>query len=250
MKSRPLRMLLWVALLLSIACCSHVRVTNAVPVDLSEPVLRNHVLLFGNYGSPSAPMHRASPPDANTRYVQLSNGSRFVCDTTSFEHHDPPPSTGFPLAHGVQAVLQSIMDVGQPCTHVVEEQYATVLCWNREVRHEVVAARTARVLGRYNRSATGNGAASDYWLGIDSFGPYAATAYGGGDACKYEKRPMETEIRFYCRYTELENPIPFLSLHESSQCNYVLRVLSNRFCGIPQLDHAIETETVQCRMLD
>lgn len=251
MELRRLRWSSWSALLLCFTCLLQLHTVIAAPVDLSDTVLRNHVFLFGDYGTAKPNVgstdRNGASLTSSTRYVQLSNGSRFVCDTTDFQHHDPPTSPGYSLNLAMQSVLHSIRAAGLPCTHVVVEQQSIVLCFDREVRRDHVPSQTRHVLGKRDPATAGS---AEYTSGHDAFGPYAATVYGDGEECPYTKRPTETEVRFYCRYTELENPIPFLTLHEASQCQYVLRVMSSRFCYITQLDHAVETETVQCRMLD
>jgi hypothetical protein len=237
---------LWAGALLGIMCLLPLHSLATVSVDLSNTVQRHHVIYFGDYSTSKGPMsNKATGVSANTRYVQLSNGSRFVCDSTELEHHDPPRVSLFPLNMAMRSVINSIKDAGLPCTHVVDEDHSTVLCWDREVRLDTVTAQATRMLGRSSETEP-----QEYWMGRDCFGPYAATVYGNGEECVYTKQPTETEIRFYCRYTEMENPIPFLTLQEASQCHFVLRVLSSKFCFVSHLDHAMETETVRCRMLE
>ncbi|KPA81603.1 hypothetical protein ABB37_03937 [Leptomonas pyrrhocoris] len=238
----------WTVTLAGVAILVQLHYAAAVSVDLSDTVQRNHNIYFGEYGSPKGDRGNADDGAAasmTARYIQLSNGSRFACETTELEHHDPAAPGLVPLNMAVQSAIHSITDGNLPCTHVVQEQYSIVLCWDREVRLDIIAAQTTRVVGRHSLDEP-----QEYWVGHDSFGPYAATVYGNGEECVYNKQPTVTEVRFYCRYTEFENPIPFLTIYEAAQCHFVLRAMSSKFCSIPRLDHAIETETVHCRMLD
>lgn len=239
------RLPFWAAVILSVVCFAQLQRFAAASVDLSDTLQRNHVLYFTEHGDHTAPVDGGDAASANTRYVQLSNGSRFVCETTDIKHHHPPSFADSLLNMRMQSIIDSIKAAGPPCTHVVDEQRSIVLCWNREIRVDKVAARTSRILGRRNETSP-----PDYWTGHDAFGRYVATRYDEGEECWYTRRPSETEIRFYCRYTEMENPVPFLTLHESAQCHFMLRVMSDRFCFVPQLDHAVETETVHCYMLE
>lgn len=213
-------------------------------MDLSNPVERNHFLLLAPYGV----RHRsgANAHGENTaRYVQLSNGSRFVCDTTGTKRRDPLDAKNYPLRHQMESLMTFMRGSDHPCVHYAEESYVTVYCWDNEVREDALSENKASSLGRRRTDGP-----QMYWASNDAFGRYAATVYGDGDECPYDKgRRIETEVRFYCRYSEFENPIPYMSIHESSQCRYMLRLLSSKFCSVHQLDHPSEEETVQCQML-
>ncbi|CAC9552364.1 conserved hypothetical protein [Leishmania infantum JPCM5] len=237
--------MLWLAVAALAVLTLQLRSAAAAPMDLSNPVEHNHFLLLAPYGA----SHRSgtgADGENTARYVQLSNGSRFVCETASTRRREPLDAKSYPLRHQMESLMTVMRRSDHPCVHYAEENYVTVYCWDNEVREDALSENKGRSLGR--RRIDGP---QIYWTSNDAFGRYVATVYGDGDECPYDKgRRIETEVRFHCRYSEFENPIPYMSLHESSQCRYMLRLLSSKFCSVPQLDHPSEEETVRCQMLD
>ncbi|CBZ26381.1 conserved hypothetical protein [Leishmania mexicana MHOM/GT/2001/U1103] len=236
--------ILWLAAAALAVLTLQLHSAAAAPMDLSNPVEHNHFLLLAPYGD----SHRsgATADRGNTaRYVQLSNGSRFVCDTTSIKRRDPLDAKRYSLRHQMESLMTVMRSSDHPCVHYAEENYVTVYCWDKEVREDALTENKGRSLGRRRTDGP-----QMYWASNDAFGRYAATVYGDGDECQYDMgRRIETEVHFYCRYSEFENPIPYMSIHESSQCRYMLRLLSSKFCSVSQLDHPSEEETVRCQML-
>lgn len=218
----------------------------ATPMDFSHPMVHHHLLMFGSFGSqPDHAADAAARATGGARYVQLSNGSRFVCGTVNTYHRESLKDNGVPLAEQMQSVIDMLRSHVGPCVHYSHDGLSSVYCWDVQVRLDTPAKNQVRFLGRRNPDT-----AAVYSADADTFGRYVATTYGDGDECPYDKsRHMETEVRFYCRYAELDNPMPHLSLHEASQCRYVMRLQSVYFCALPVLDYPGEDETVRCRML-
>ncbi|KAG5465845.1 hypothetical protein CUR178_00559 [Leishmania enriettii] len=216
----------------------------AAPMDLSDPVEHNHFLLLAPYGGRHQP--NASPGGKTTaRYVQLSNGSRYVCETTNVLRREPFDAEHYPLGHQMESLMFAMRNSNHPCVQYAEDKRVAIYCWDNKVREEYYTEKSGRSLGVRRIDQP-----HPYWSATDAFGRYAATIYDNGDECSYDKtRRIETEVRFYCRNSEFQNPIPYMSLYESSQCRYMLRLLSRKFCSVPLLDHPSEEETVVCRML-
>ncbi|AIO02664.1 hypothetical protein LPMP_355340 [Leishmania panamensis] len=236
---------LWLTATAFIILALELRGVLAAAMDLSNPVEHNHFLLLAPYGSRLGP--DADADGASTaRYVQLSNGSRFLCNTISTKRRDPLDANHYPLGSQMESLMAVMRSSKHPCVQYAEGSNVIVYCWDKHVRADALAGTKGRSLGKRQSEKV-----QLYWSASDAFGRHAATVYSGGDVCPYEKeRRIETEVRFYCRYSQFQNPIPYISLYESSQCSYVLRLLSSKFCSVSQLDHPREEETVRCQMLD
>ncbi|KAK7194014.1 hypothetical protein NESM_000313800 [Novymonas esmeraldas] len=222
------------------------REATAAPMDLSSPVEHAHYFMFPSHGGQRRPSTVARAESTTARYVQLSNGSRFVCDTVSERRRDPLDPSNYVLGQQMEALMGVLHRSDSPCVHHAVEKHVAVFCWDMQVRWDIPTENRSRFLGRRQPRAP-----QLYWAGRNHVGRYVATVYGDGDDCPYVKnRPIETEVRFYCRYTDFQNPMPYMSLYESSQCRYVLELLTSKVCSVPYLDHPSEEETVQCQMLD
>ncbi|GET93620.1 hypothetical protein, conserved [Leishmania tarentolae] len=235
----------WLTVTAFAVCTLELRSAAAAPIDFSNPVVHNHILLLAPYRDHHEPSVNAHETN-RARYVQLSNGSRFVCHTTNKKRYDLFDANNYSLQHQMDSLMTIMRSSDHRCVHYAEDNYVTVYCWDNEVREDTLTENKGRSLGRRRTDGP-----QLYWASNDTFGRYAATVYGEGDECPYDKgRRLGTEVRFYCRYSEFENPIPYMSLHESSQCHYTLRLFSRKFCSVIQLGHAKEEETVRCQMLD
>ncbi|KPI85027.1 hypothetical protein ABL78_5911 [Leptomonas seymouri] len=243
-----LRCFFLASILIGVSVLAPLCYTTAMLVDESVTVQHHHNIYFGADDSSKGPLRYAeegAAPSMTARYVQLSNGSRFACETMDIVRLSSALFDASSLNAQVQSSIKAIKDNGGPCVRVMSEQRFTVLCWDKEVRLDIATARMSRVLGRCDPDVP-----QEYWVSKDAFGPYVATVYGNGEECVYKKTPTVTEVRMYCRFTDFDNPMPFLFLRETSQCNFVLRIMSQNFCYIPPLENIIETESVRCRMLD
>ncbi|KAG5464371.1 hypothetical protein LSCM1_00554 [Leishmania martiniquensis] len=236
---------LWLATVAFAVVAFEWRSAAAAPMDLTSPVEHRHFLQLAAYDGRHSPSNSAAEATA-ARYVQLSNGSRFVCETTNLRRREPLDVKHYPLEHHMASLMIAMRNSDQPCVQYAAGKHVIVYCWDRKVREEYLTEGKGRFLGRRTAERT-----QRYWIATDALGRYAATVYGDGEECPYDKvRRIETEVRLYCRQSEFQNPIPYLSLYESSQCRYILRLLSDKFCSVPQLDHPREEETVRCQMLD
>ncbi|KAG5490677.1 hypothetical protein JKF63_00799 [Porcisia hertigi] len=236
---------LWLVAAVVTCAAFGLRGASAASIDLPNAVEHNYMFLFAPYSGRHQPGR--NPEGSNTaRYVQLSNGSRYVCETLSIQRRDPFEAKPGQLGSQMEAFIAAMRRTDSSCIHHAQEKQLNGYCWGTMVSQFFYSEGKNHVLGRSRTDGL-----QQYWYATDAFGRYAATIYGDGDECPYDKsRRIETEVRFYCLSSHIEKLVPYMSLYESSQCRYVMSLPMKKLCSIPQLDHSRVKETVQCHMLD
>jgi hypothetical protein len=127
-------------------------------------------------------------------------------------------------------------------------------CWGRQVRqyHQTSDDKieTEYALGLGPSHKVAKGATKELIFGESQLhGMYLSAMYTNGTDCDLTGLQRQTEIRVSCAGDDVEAPLSLSEVTEVSTCNYLVVLLSQRACDIPELRKELRrTQQITCYM--